>query len=308
MTRDERDGERRPSGTRSSAASSRGGAPSGAGGDGRHVLAAWRREIGREPWWSRLFTASVRVPLPVAVGVLLLLIVTAALALRPARPAHRGHGRRRGTRPGGAAAGAPVVYADEPRRLPARDRGDRHGRHRRDGDAPMTPRAARHDWPVAPSCCARRPRRPRAAATASRSRRSRTGPRSASPCVRAGGTGPVRGDRGGRAAALELREPRAVGQRRAARTSATASRWSDKTGPQPFRVSFKALDRGAVERELKQRGGLPGLPAAGAARHRPALPAAAVDRPKATRSRSSSSRTPTPASASSTSSSVSAQP
>jgi uncharacterized membrane protein YdfJ with MMPL/SSD domain len=47
------------------------------------VLAAWRREIGREPWWSRLFTASVRVPVPVAVGVLMLLLVAAALALRP---------------------------------------------------------------------------------------------------------------------------------------------------------------------------------------------------------------------------------
>ena len=47
------------------------------------VLAAWRREIGREPWWSRLFTASVRVPVPVAVGVLMLLLVTLALALRP---------------------------------------------------------------------------------------------------------------------------------------------------------------------------------------------------------------------------------
>jgi len=51
------------------------------------VLVAYRRQVGaREPWWSRLFTASVRVPLPVAVGVLMLLIVTAALALRPAVP------------------------------------------------------------------------------------------------------------------------------------------------------------------------------------------------------------------------------
>jgi hypothetical protein len=47
------------------------------------VLAAYRRQAGREPWWSRLFTASVRVPVPVAVGVLMLLIVTAMLALRP---------------------------------------------------------------------------------------------------------------------------------------------------------------------------------------------------------------------------------
>ena len=49
------------------------------------VLAAYRRQRRTaEPWWSRLFTASVRVPLPVALGLLVLLIVTAALALRPA--------------------------------------------------------------------------------------------------------------------------------------------------------------------------------------------------------------------------------
>jgi hypothetical protein len=51
------------------------------------MLQAYRRlKGGGEPWWSRLFTASVRVPLPVAVGVLMLLIVTAALALRPVAP------------------------------------------------------------------------------------------------------------------------------------------------------------------------------------------------------------------------------
>ena len=33
-----------------------------------------------------------------------------------------------------------------------------------------------------------------------------------------------------------------------------------KTGPRPFRVSFKPLDRGAVERELKRRGDCPGCP------------------------------------------------
>ncbi len=47
------------------------------------VLAAYRKQAGTaEPWWSRLFTSSVRVPLPVAVGLLMLFIVTAALALR----------------------------------------------------------------------------------------------------------------------------------------------------------------------------------------------------------------------------------
>jgi hypothetical protein len=33
-----------------------------------------------------------------------------------------------------------------------------------------------------------------------------------------------------------------------------------KAGPRPFRVSFRALDRSAVERELKQRGDCPGCP------------------------------------------------
>jgi hypothetical protein len=57
------------------------------GMDGR-VLAAYRRQTGDgQPWWERFLTANVRVPLPVAVGVLLLLIVTAALARRSAPPA-----------------------------------------------------------------------------------------------------------------------------------------------------------------------------------------------------------------------------
>ena len=59
--------------------------PGRAGGHGRaraRAPTAARCEAA-EPWWSRLFTASVRVPLPVAVGLLMLLVVTAALALRP---------------------------------------------------------------------------------------------------------------------------------------------------------------------------------------------------------------------------------
>jgi len=62
-------------------------APAVPDGMDERVLAAYRRQVRTaEPWWSRLFTASVRVPLPVAVGVLMLLIVTAALALRPVAP------------------------------------------------------------------------------------------------------------------------------------------------------------------------------------------------------------------------------
>lgn len=51
------------------------------------MLAAYRKELRRdEPWWARLFTATVRVPIPVAIGLLMLFAVTAMLALRPAPP------------------------------------------------------------------------------------------------------------------------------------------------------------------------------------------------------------------------------
>lgn len=64
------------------------GAPVVPEGMDERMLAAYRRQVrAGEPWWSRLFTATVRVPLPVAVGLLMLLVVTAALAFRPLAPA-----------------------------------------------------------------------------------------------------------------------------------------------------------------------------------------------------------------------------
>ena len=84
MTRDERDPERDDGLSRLLEQWS---APVVPEGMDERMLSAFRRQSGaREPWWSRLFTGSVRVPLPVAVGVLMLLIVTAALALRPVAP------------------------------------------------------------------------------------------------------------------------------------------------------------------------------------------------------------------------------
>jgi hypothetical protein len=60
------------------------GAPVLPEGLDERMLAAYRRHARTaEPWWARLFTAQVRLPLPVAVGLLVLLVVTAALALRP---------------------------------------------------------------------------------------------------------------------------------------------------------------------------------------------------------------------------------
>lgn len=51
------------------------------------VMAAYRRESGTaEPFWKRWFATSIRVPVPVALVVALLLIFTAALAMRPVSP------------------------------------------------------------------------------------------------------------------------------------------------------------------------------------------------------------------------------
>jgi hypothetical protein len=84
MTHDEREPERDDELSR---LLQRWSAPLVPDGIDERMLAAYRRQAGAgEPWWKRLFTASVRVPLPVAVGVLMLLIVTAALALRPVAP------------------------------------------------------------------------------------------------------------------------------------------------------------------------------------------------------------------------------
>ena len=84
MMRDERDHER---GDELSRLLRKWSAPVVPDGIDERMLAAYRRQTRTgESWWSRLFTSSVRVPLPVAVGVLMLLILTAALALRPAAP------------------------------------------------------------------------------------------------------------------------------------------------------------------------------------------------------------------------------
>jgi hypothetical protein len=89
MTRDERDGERETGqdGALRRLLTDWSVPPVPDGMDDR-VLAAYRRQVGgRQAWWRRFLTASVRVPLPVAVGLVLLLIVTAALARRPEPPA-----------------------------------------------------------------------------------------------------------------------------------------------------------------------------------------------------------------------------
>jgi len=46
------------------------------------VLAAFRKRARPSPWWSPLFAVSVRVPLPVALAVVLALLLTTALAFR----------------------------------------------------------------------------------------------------------------------------------------------------------------------------------------------------------------------------------
>jgi len=62
-------------------------APVVPGGMDERVMAAYRRQTGTaEPFWKRWLTTSIRVPVPVALVVALLLIFTAALALRPESP------------------------------------------------------------------------------------------------------------------------------------------------------------------------------------------------------------------------------
>ena len=200
-----------PSGTRSShrllAAVERPGGAGRAWTSGCSPRTAARR-ARREPWWSRLFTASVRVPLPVAVGLLMLLIVTAALALRPVAPPPTA-GTTGPSEPVQAARRGDVAggVADEPRRLPAGDRGDGHGGDRPDGDAAMKSAAAA-------ALCWRRaspppPRADERVAFATLENGASIG----FALVRTGAQGPGGGDRRGRAAALELGEPRAVGPR-----------------------------------------------------------------------------------------------
>lgn len=50
------------------------------------MIEAYRRGPGRMSLWKRLLTSSIRVPLPVAVAVLLLLAVSAVVALRRSGP------------------------------------------------------------------------------------------------------------------------------------------------------------------------------------------------------------------------------
>jgi hypothetical protein len=49
------------------------------------VLARYRRDVRKTPVWMRFFTTSVRVPLPIALAALILLLVSTVVALR--RPA-----------------------------------------------------------------------------------------------------------------------------------------------------------------------------------------------------------------------------
>jgi len=45
------------------------------------VLESYRQRKGREPWWRRFFTTSVRVPLPLAVAAMLLLVASLTFTL-----------------------------------------------------------------------------------------------------------------------------------------------------------------------------------------------------------------------------------
>jgi hypothetical protein len=68
------------------------------------VLASFRRQVDVRPFWLRFFTSSIRVPLPVAVAALLLLLASALLAVR--RPTQ--------TLPEASALGPPTMAAEGP--------------------------------------------------------------------------------------------------------------------------------------------------------------------------------------------------
>ena len=186
------------------------------------------------------------------VGVLMLLIVTAALALRPVAPPPTAAGpsepvqaARRGGRAGGV--------ADEPRRVPAGDRGDGHR-----GDRPRRRRV--HEDPAAVLLVAAG-----LAATARADERFafatlENGTSVGFALVRTGEAGPS-GSMGEAALPRSNSVSRVLWDRESGAYFGYRVEVERKDGPRPFRVSFKPLDRGAVERELKQRGECPGCPA-----------------------------------------------
>jgi hypothetical protein len=66
------------------------------------ILRAYRRQVVKEPFWRRFFSSSVRVPLPLLISAVLLLIVSAVLVLRRASDDP-------GLRPSYAGSGSPAV-------------------------------------------------------------------------------------------------------------------------------------------------------------------------------------------------------
>jgi hypothetical protein len=52
----------------------------------RRVLTSYRTQMGRAPLWRRFFTTSLRVPLPVAVALLLMLILAFWARREPVPP------------------------------------------------------------------------------------------------------------------------------------------------------------------------------------------------------------------------------
>jgi hypothetical protein len=74
------------------------------------VLASYRRRVAHVPFWRRLLSTSIRVPLPVAVAALVILLVAAAVALR--RPSANRPDEPQLTRAAGGARTASV--GDQP--------------------------------------------------------------------------------------------------------------------------------------------------------------------------------------------------
>ncbi len=70
------------------------------------ILRAYRRQVVKEPFWRRFFTSSVKVPLPLLVSAVLILVASVVLVLRRAPDS-------RELRPSYAGSGSPAVAQAE---------------------------------------------------------------------------------------------------------------------------------------------------------------------------------------------------
>jgi hypothetical protein len=89
----------------------------------RRVLASYRELTPARPLWVRFFTSTVRVPLPVATAAVVLLVLSAVVALRPPQPTPTVSGGGAPIRSADRLEAAVVTHTDLSGFQPARDSG-----------------------------------------------------------------------------------------------------------------------------------------------------------------------------------------